>query len=134
MGRDKCTEESHHRADARHYSGTPRLNSSEGIKYAHRDDKSQLPEAREERNRGAAKSQKGETQDITSAAAAAVGLMLCAGYFTASRSQEEVARGTGTSPTTPKGAEVNPSLTQLVLLPNLMLKAHKGFIELTQED
>jgi len=36
MGRDKCTEESHCRADARCHRGTPQLNSSEGIKYAHK--------------------------------------------------------------------------------------------------
>lgn len=65
MGRDKCTEESHHRADAQYHWGTPRLNSSEGIKYAHKH-QSQLPETWDERNRGSARAQKRETQLATS--------------------------------------------------------------------
>ena len=57
--------------------------------------------------------------------------------LTVSRSQEEVARRTGTGGTAPKRPEVNRtlhSLTQLVLLPDLTLKPHKAFIALSQKD
>lgn len=121
-----------HRTDAPCHRSTPWLNSSEGIKYAHKHDKPQLPETQDYRSQGADWAQEREIQPATSWQAS-VFLTLCH-LLSVSMSQEEEVRKTGMNVTTPKGAEVNlHSLTQLVSLPNPTLEPHKVLIGLTQK-
>lgn len=100
MGRDKCSEESHCRADARRHRGAPQLNSSEGIKYAHGDDKPQLPETKK---RGAAQAlEKGDPASYVSAGGP-LWFKLGCHILTVSRSQEGRVEGQGQAQQHPKG-------------------------------
>ena len=133
--RDKCTEESHHGADAQHRWGTPRLNSSEGIKDAHKDDKTQLPETREERDGGtaAAQARRRGTPPVTSLLGDC-GFNCVSFAYSAKVSGGGRPGGQGRAWQHPKGLKWTlRSLMQLVRLPNPTLKPHKAFMELTQE-
>lgn len=130
--RHKCIDESQHRADARHHRAAPRLNGSDGIKNAHKHDKTQLPETWEERTRGAARARRGETRRVASAEAfncvsRAYSVMVPGGAAledgdNADHTQRDWSEAFG------------HSLTQLLLLPNPTFNALKAFIELPHRD
>lgn len=99
------------------------------MKYAHEEDKSQLPGSREETPRGSSGSGRGNPACCVSGGPLCFNSVAYSVLVSGGKEDRDGAEKSQRS-----RCEPVTRLAQFVLLPNITLKPHKAFIELTQKD